>query len=190
MSRLAPLPKGSLSEEQRDTFEAMTNGPRGSAIVREDGSLTGPYNAWLYSPATGNAVQQLGAALRFHSALPPDLLELAIILTARDWTAQYEWWAHARLAAQAGLSTHIIDAVRERRRPHFADARQATIYDFCRELLDTRRVSQPTYNRAVELLGANGLVDLVSLLGYYALVAMTLNVFEVDLPAGATALPE
>lgn len=188
MSRLPLLPLGSLDDDQRRTFEAMTSGPRGKSIVREDSSLTGPYNVWLYSPAIGNAVQQLGAALRFHSSLPPDLLELAIILTARDWTAQFEWWAHARLAAQAGLSASIVDAVRERRQPEFADPRHAAIYDFCRELLDARRVSQPTYERALVLLGANGLVDLVSLLGYYALVSMTLNVFDVDLPPGATPI--
>jgi 4-carboxymuconolactone decarboxylase len=103
---------------------------------------------------------------------------------AREWTAQFEWWAHARLAGQAGLDPAIIEAVKERRRPVFVVPGQETVYEFCRELLATRRVSEPVYARAVALLSEAGVVELVTLMGYYGLISMTLNVFEVALPAG------
>ena len=190
MSRLPLLRRAQLEPAQLALFDAMTGGPRGDRIADGEGRLAGPYNAWLHSPTTGDAAQQLGAALRFGSSLPPPLRELAILITARDWTAQFEWWAHARLAAQAGLAHALIEAIQARRRPVFAGPEQETVYDFCRELLGTRRVSEPLYARAVALLGAAGVVDLVTLLGYYALVSMTLNVFEVPLPPGAAPLAE
>jgi 4-carboxymuconolactone decarboxylase len=184
MTRLPLLRRNDLDETQHALFDALTSGPRGVRIVNTDGSLLGPYNAWLYSPAIGDAAQQLGAALRFRSSLPPPLLELAIIITAREWTAQFEWWAHARLAARAGLAQEVIAAIKERRRPAFAVTEQAAIYDFCRELLDTHRVSDPVYAQAITLLGEAGVLELVSLMGYYGLISMTLNTFEVPLPEG------
>ncbi len=187
MSRLRLLRPDELDDKQRSLYDAMTGGPRGSRIAQADGTLSGPFNAWLYSPAIGDAVQQLGAAVRFRTSLPRDLLELAIIITAREWTAQYEWWAHARLAEQAGLEREVIDAIKERRRPDFTRREQAKVYDFCRELLDSRRVSRPRYDEAVALLGEAGVVELVSLMGYYGLVSMTLNTFEVSPPQGAGA---
>jgi 4-carboxymuconolactone decarboxylase len=181
------LRRDQLDQSQAALFDALTSGPRGSRIVDAEGRLTGPYNAWLYSPGIGDAAQRLGAALRFRSTLPAPLLELAILITAREWTAQFEWWAHARLAGQAGLDPAIIEAIKERRRPAFPALEQETVYEFCRELLATRRVSQPVYARAVALLGAAGVLELVTLLGYYALISMTLNVFEVPLPPGVEA---
>ena len=184
MNRLPLLRRDQLDESQAALFDALTRGPRGNRIVDAEGSLTGPYNAWLYSPGIGDAVQQLGAALRFRSSLPAPLRELAILITAREWTAQFEWWAHAQLAAQAGLDPAIVEAIKERRRPVFRAPVQETVYEFCHELLATRRVSEAIYARVVALLGASGVLELVTLLGYYALISMTLNVFEVPLPAG------
>ena len=187
MSRLPLLRREQLDQPQAALFDALTGGLRGGRIIDAEGGLTGPYNVWLYSPAIGDATQQLGAALRFRSSLPAPLLELAILITAREWTAQFEWWAHAKLAEQAGLDAAIIEAIKARRRPAFSEPGQETVYEFCHELLDTRRVSRPVYARAGALLGEAGVVELVSLLGYYALISMTLNVFEVALPAGAGA---
>jgi len=188
MTRLPLLRRDQLNQSQAALFDALTGGPRGGRIVDAEGRLMGPYNAWLYSPGIGDAAQQLGAALRFRSSLPAPLLELAILITAREWTAQFEWWAHARLAEQAGLDPAIIEAIKERLRPVFLAPGQETVYEFCHELLATRRVSQTLYARAVALLGEAGVLELVTLLGYYALISMTLNVFEVPLPAG-TRLP-
>jgi 4-carboxymuconolactone decarboxylase len=188
MSRLRLLQADELDEHRRPLFDAMTAGPRGSSILDPTGALVGPFNAWLYSPAIGDAVQKLGAAIRFRSSLPKKLLELAILITAREWTAQFEWWAHARLAAKEGLEPEIIAAIKERRRPDFSAPEQATVYDFCRELLTERRISQSRYDQAVALLGETGLVDLVTLLGYYSLVSMTLNAFEVPAPDGEGSL--
>jgi len=117
-------------------------------------------------------------------ALEPRLSELAILCTARHWTAQFEWYAHEPMARDGGLAQTVIDAVRERRRPDFAHADEAAVYDFCGELYADGRVSQATYERAVAELGQRGVVDLVGILGYYALVSMTLNVFEMPLPDG------
>ena len=190
MSRLPLLTPDQLTKAQQATYDSLTGGARGNpqrpggGLTHEDGSLIGPFNAMLYSPVAGEAVQKLGATLRFETSLPQNLAELAIIVTAREWTAQFEWWAHARMAAEAGVDASIIDAVRERRRPEFTDAAESTIYDFCRELLDTRRVSDATYAAARDVLGEAGVMELVWLQGYYGLVSMLLNVVEVPLPEG------
>lgn len=184
MSRLQPLTPDKLTDEQRAAYEGIVTGPRGAALTQADGSLGGPFNAFLHSPALGSAAEKLGAAARFHTSIPNNLLELAICITAREWTAQFEWWAHARLARAAGVDDAVIDALRERRTPEFSNPEEEAVYTFCRELLDTRRVSQATYRRAEEVLGAPGLVELVILTGYYGMVSMTLNVFEVPLPPG------
>ncbi|HJN91883.1 MAG TPA: carboxymuconolactone decarboxylase family protein, partial [Dehalococcoidia bacterium] len=148
------------------------------------GSLIVPFNAMLYSPVAGDAVQSLGATLRFETSLPQNLAELAIIVTAREWTAQFEWWAHARMAVSAGVDASIVDAVRERRQPKFTDPAESAIYDFCSELLGTRRVGDATYAATREILGEAGVMELVWLQGYYGLVSMTLNVVEIPLPDG------
>jgi 4-carboxymuconolactone decarboxylase len=116
--------------------------------------------------------------------LEPRLSELAILITARQWTAQFEWFAHAPMALEGGLSAEIIEALRQRRMPVFAQADEAAIYDFCTELYRESRVSDATYEATKTQLGEQGVVDLVGILGYYAMVSMTLNVFEMPLPDG------
>ena len=190
MSRLATLTPDQLNDAQRQLYESIISGPRanpqrpGGGLAHEDGSLIGPFNAMLYAPDVGEAVQRLGAALRFQTSLPRNLLELAILVTGREWTAQFEWWAHARMAAEAGVDGAIIEAVRERRRPTFSDDDEAAVYDLCRELLDTRRVSDARYDAVRTIVGEQGVAELVMLQGYYGLVSMVLNVFEVPLPEG------
>lgn len=190
MSRLPYLTPDQLDDRQREVYDALITGPRanpqrpGGGMAREDGALIGPFNAMLHAPDVGDVVQQLGAALRFQTSLPRNLLELAVITTAREWTAQFEWWAHARMAAGAGVDPAVIDAVRERREPDFSDPAEATVYRFCRELLDTRRVSDETYAAVEAIIGTRGLVELTMLQGYYGLVSMILNVAEVPLPEG------
>lgn len=193
--RMPYLTRAELNEEQRQLYEAITSGRRGQGgqsgesgrlrlEVSKEGGLIGPFNAWLRSPKIGHAAQQLGEALRFGSSLPNHLLEIAILVTAREWRARFEWWAHARLAQHAGVDPAIIESIRLGEVPAFSDPDQELVYRVSRELLATREVSEALYERAIERLGENGVVELVNLLGYYGMVSMTLNVFEVPLPPG------
>ena len=118
----------------------------------------------------------------FESTLPPQLRELGILIVAAKWKAQYEWWAHERIARQEGLDEQIIESVKAETAPDFSNPTEAVVYNFARELLDEHRVSEVLYAEAVDLLGETGVVELVILLGYYTLVSMTLNVFDVSVP--------
>lgn len=149
--------------------------------------MSGPFNPWLRTPVLGDAAQRLGETVRFESTLPPQLRELAILVVAAKWKAQYEWWAHERIARREGLDERIIESVKTETPPDFSNPTEAVVYNFACELLDEHRVSEVLYNEAIKLLGETGVTELVILLGYYTLVSMTLNVFEVPLPAGETA---
>ena len=105
-------------------------------------------------------------------------------MTARRWTAQYEWFAHKREALKAGLDPAIIDAIATRQTPILPDAASQAVYDYANALHETHHVPRPIHDAAVAALGERGVVELVGLLGYYTLVAMTLNAFEFDLPEG------
>lgn len=187
--RLSHLKRDQLSDAQAEVWDGLVGGKRsegkGSSFLQDDeGGLVGPFNAWLHSPDVGQRVQQLGETLRFSTSLPAPLLEIAILVTARHWRANFEWWAHTRLARRAGIDPSVIEAIQDEKEPVFDDADQRLIYDFSRQLLGRQRVDDDLYYRVRELLGESGLVDVVSLLGYYGLVSMTLNVFQVPLPPG------
>lgn len=139
---------------------------------------------WLHSPAFGEQVQRFGAHVRYANALGPRISEFAILICARHWGAEYEWYVHAPIAAQAGVPAEAIEALRVGRDAPLADETDRVVYDFCRELLGQRRVCDATYALAEQRLGKSALVELVGLLGYYSLVALTLIAFEV-LPPGS-----
>jgi 4-carboxymuconolactone decarboxylase len=171
-----------MTPAQRKVADAILAGPRKS--------MGGPFNAWLRSPELADKLQAVGEHVRFHSSLPPRLSEFAILLTARAWDADYEWYAHYPLALKAGLKPEVAAAVAKGRRPAGMAPDEAAIYDFMGELRRTRRVSDPTYARAQKLLGDQGVIDLVALSGYYDLVSMTLNTAQVQPPeAGPLPLP-
>jgi 4-carboxymuconolactone decarboxylase len=176
MPRLAPLDLNKLSPEQKQVADAIVAGPRGA--------LRGPFEPWLRSPALADRAQKLGEYCRFNNSLPKDLSELAICLIGRHFKAQYEFYAHARLAREAGLSAEVVEAIRTRRTPPFSREQERIVYDFVSEYLETNRVAEANYKRAVEAFGEKGVVDLVGVCGYYMLVSMTLNVFEMPLPPG------
>ena len=187
--RIPYLKYDELTDDQRKLWDDMAGGKRTAGrdsgfLTNDEGGLVGPFNAWLQSPGIGQRVQSLGASLRFESSLPNALLEIAILVTAQHWRAEFEWWAHARFARRAGIPDAIIEAIRKNEEPPFEDPSQHLVFDFCRALIATRRVDDELYARTKELLGEPGLVELTSLLGYYGLVSMTLNVFDVPLPAG------
>ena len=133
----------------------------------------------------GDLGQQFGAATRFATTVPQRLYELAIIITARHWTAQFEWTAHHRSALQAGLSPAIADAIAIGRRPTAMQADEEAVYNFATELLQTKQVSDRTFDAAKRLLGERGVVDLISVMGWYGTVSMYLNVDRYPLPGGA-----
>lgn len=176
--RLPAIPAEAMTPEQKRVAEAIMAGPRGS--------IRGPFAALLRSPVVADRVQSLGEYLRFNSSIPRALNELAILVTAREWSAQYEWYAHNRLAMQAGLPPHIAQAIAEGREPEGMDPDQRLVWTFCTELHRERGVSDATYAAAKARFGEQGVVDLVAVSGYYVLVAMTLNVSRVPLPEGVS----
>lgn len=182
MSRLPPLSPDALTPAQKQVYDAIVSGPRGA--------IAGPFAPWLRSPELADRAQQLGAFCRFGSSLPPRLSELAIIITARHWTAQFEWWAHARMAREGGLAEAVIEAVRDRRRPADMPADEAAVYDYCSAALGTGRVDDATYRTLVDVLGELAAVELVGIMGYYCMVSLTLNVFQIEVPDGSTPLPD
>jgi 4-carboxymuconolactone decarboxylase len=192
--RFKQIPPEKLTPEQRILADGVRSGPRGAiknSSAATPGPLGGPFNVWLRSPDIGNVIQSLGAAIRFRSSIPAKLNELAIITTAREWTAQYEWHAHRRLAVEAGLDPAIADDIAQGRRPARMSEDEALVYDVSRELHETHGLSDATYKRAFDRFGEKGVVDLIAVNGYYVLVSMTLNVDRTPLPAGVTPpLPE
>jgi 4-carboxymuconolactone decarboxylase len=185
--RFKLLPVENLTPEQRALYDAIRSGPRSKLANfsgAKPGPLGGPFNVWLRSPGIGDCIQKLGEEIRFRSSLPAKLNEMAIIMTARFWTSQYEWVAHCKLALDAGLDPAIAQAIAERRRPANMDEDEATVYDFSQELHETKGVSDANFKRTLDRFGERGVVDLISVNGFYSLVAMCLNVDRTPLAEG------
>jgi 4-carboxymuconolactone decarboxylase len=176
-NRMPPIPPDQMTDAQK---KAATE------FGQVRGALTGPWTVLLRSPEMLNRARALSDYLRFNSSLPPRLSEFAILITAREWTQQYEWNAHYALAVKGGLDPEIAKAVAEGHRPDRMADDEAALYDFCIELHRNRSVSDATYARALAAFGEQGIVDIVGLQGWYTLVAMTLNTARVPLPAGVT----
>ncbi len=174
MPRLPDIDPAALDTDQRRVYEAILSGPRGR--------VEGPLHVWLTNPAFAERAQALGAYCRYGSSLPPRLSELAILVTGAHWRAGFEWFAHAPIAVKAGLDPATVEAIRKGEDPSLTKDDERAVYQFSRELIARRRVSQATYDFAERLLDPRGLVDLVGILGYYALISMTINAFEVPIP--------
>jgi 4-carboxymuconolactone decarboxylase len=174
--RFKPLKYDEMTPPQKTMMDHLVSGERRGA--------GGPFNVLLRSPEMGDLVQQFGASMRFHSSLPRKLNEMAIIITARQWMAQYEWNAHRTAAAQAGLNEAIIKSIATGKRPESMDADETIVYNFGTELLNTHQVSDANFKAAKDKFGERGVVDLISVMGYYQLVSMLLNVDRYPLPAG------
>jgi 4-carboxymuconolactone decarboxylase len=176
-----------MSAEQKKLFETIISGPRAQNYGGEAAQRVlrgGPFNAWLRSPELGTRLQAVGEFVRFKTSIPQRLNELAILITAREWTSQYEWYAHHALAMKAGLDPKIADDVAAGKRPANMKEDEAAVYDFCIQLHRNRRVDDAAFNRAKALFGEQGVIDLVGVSGYYVAVSMTLNVAEVPVPDG------
>ncbi len=174
--RFKPLTWDTMTPAQKTMTQHLLDGDRKG--------VGGPFNVLLRSPEMGDLAQAFGAQARFHSSLPPRLNELAIIITARFWTVQYEWNAHRRAAAQAGVSEDTIQAIANGKRPAKLQPDEEVVYNFGTELLKNHSVSDATYAAAVKLLGEKGVVDMISEMGYYQLVAMLQDVDRYPMPAG------
>jgi 4-carboxymuconolactone decarboxylase len=191
--RLPLLHPALLDEEQREVYEAITGGPRAadppSSLRRTDdeGRLYGPFNAMLYSPAVGLALQELGAALRFRGRFTSRQREIATLVVAAHQRSDYEWHAHESLARRAGLTDEELAALRAGRDAVFADVRERIVYEVARELVSDGDISDPLYVEAVATLGRASVVELVTLVGYYAALALHMRVFRVGLPGGEPA---
>lgn len=177
--RLALIDEPHMNEAQRALLNSLRAGPRGSSITPR-----GPFAVWMHAPEFGELAQKLGAHCRYGSGLPPRLSEFAILCTARLWRAQYEWFAHAPMAEKGGVKPKTIKDLRRGRPPKSAPKDERAIYDFIQELYKTKRVGNRTYKRVQSLLGDAAAVELVGILGYYALISMTLNVFRMSPPEG------
>ena len=193
--RFKILTQEEMTPAQRTLAQSIRSGPRasvaGSAANSNNGTLGSPFNVFLRSPELGEHLQQVGTYIRFKSTLGAKLNEFAILITARQWNAQYEWFAHHRLALQAGLDPAIAQAVSVGKRPDNMPADETIVYNFCQELHTLKRVSDATYQAAVQRFGEQGVMDLITVNGYYVLVAMTLNVDRTPIPGdGALPLPK
>jgi 4-carboxymuconolactone decarboxylase len=179
--RLPELSVESFTAEQRALADSIKSGPRGQF------KLSGPFAVYLHSPAFGELAQKLGGHLRFKTSVPPRLSEFAILCTAQHWKAQYEWVAHAIIAEKQGVKPETIRSIQAGRPPKSAPKDEMAIYGFVKELYGKRRVSTGTFNAAKKILGNAGTVELIGILGYYAMVSMTLNAFKAPLPQGTKA---
>jgi 4-carboxymuconolactone decarboxylase len=174
---MPPIAPESMTDAQKKAVAEIVSGPRGH--------LVGPFIPLLRSPDFMGRLQKTGEYLRFNSALEPRLSELAILITARHWSQEFEWHHHRLLAEKAGLKAAICDALAEGRRPAAMTEDEAALYDFLDELIRMRTVSDPTWQRGVKLFGERGVIDLIGIHGYYSLLAMILNATHAPLPEGA-----
>jgi 4-carboxymuconolactone decarboxylase len=186
-ARFPLLSNDQMTPAQKELANRIRSGPRAAVAgsAANSASLGSPFNVFLRSPELGDHLQNVGSYIRFKSVLGPRLNEFAILITARHWTAQYEWHAHHRLALQAGLSPEVAADVAEGRRPTNMKPDEEIIYNFCQELHTQKRVSDATFKAVVDQFGEQGVMDLIAVNGYYVLIAMVLNVDRTPIPGGA-----
>jgi 4-carboxymuconolactone decarboxylase len=181
--RVQVLAEDKLTPPQRALLDSIRSGPRGGSTT-----IRGPFAVFLHAPSFGELAQQLGGYCRYKTGVPPRLSEFAILVTAKLWRAQYEWYAHVPQAERAGVKTETIRQLHKGQVPKSAPKDERAIYDFIHELYKTRRVSDKTFKRVLDVLGNAATIELVGILGYYVLISMILNVFRMSPPAGE-ALP-
>ena len=178
--RMPPIADAELTADQREAAKELASGPRGAVF--------GPFVPLLRSPELMRRVQKTGEYLRYHSALPPRLSEFVILIVARWWNQGFEWHIHHPIAIAAGVNEDVATAIGEGRRPAAMQQDEAAIYDFCTELHTNKQVSDTTYEQVKNQIGERGVIDLTGLCGYYAMLAMVMNVAQTAVPAGGDGL--
>jgi 4-carboxymuconolactone decarboxylase len=183
MSRLPYVHRDDLDDDGQSLWDVFVE-TRGDGVVGEHGGLIGPFNPWVTASDIGRRLASLGTALRFRTSIDRRLLEVAIITTGARWQAEFEWWAHSRMARQHGVADDVIDAIARGDDPPFTQDDERVVHAIATQLGDRGRVDDATYAAGQALLGDRGMIELVALCGYYTLVSFTLNAFEVPLPPG------
>jgi 4-carboxymuconolactone decarboxylase len=184
MSRLPGLHRDDLDETGQALWDQIVS-TRSAAVVDEQGGLRGPFNPWVHAPEVGRRAADLGAHLRFGVSVERRLLELAIITVGAHWKAEFEWWAHVPMAREHGVSEPVIEAIGRGATPSFEHDDERIVHAVASQLCADGHVDATTYADAQTLLGDRGLVELVTLCGYYVLVSFTLNAFDISLPPGS-----
>lgn len=175
--RFPKLTTEEMSPAQREVAAEITAGPRGE--------VRGPFIAWIHHPELARRLQALGEQLRWKATLPPQLIELAVLICARRWTCQHEWFMHEKLARENKLEAAIIDSLSRNERPKSLSADQAAVYDFCKDLHASGRAGDAAFQAVRSRFGLEGALELIALSGYYSLMAMVLNTAGMPLPGGA-----
>ena len=180
MSRLSTLDENNLAPDARAFLDALNSGPRGKI------GLVGPFGVWAHSPKIGNAAQVFGGTVRFQTTLPERIKEIAICTVGAHFKAKFEFAAHGPMAIAAGVPPDAVDAIRRGIEPDLADAADRASYAVARELVREHRLSDATFAAARNHFGEAALVDLVTIVGYYCMISLTLNAFEVPLTSRMT----
>jgi 4-carboxymuconolactone decarboxylase len=183
VSRLPYLPRESLDERGQQLWDLFTE-TRGRRLVNDEGGFMGPFNAWLYTPVVGDRAAALGTSLRFDTSLERRLTEIAIITTGAHWKAEFEWWAHARMAKEFGVSDEVIAAIGRGEDPPFERDDERLVHAAAGQLPRLGRIDPSTLEQCRATFGDRATVELVNLCGYYTLVSYLLNTFDVPLPPG------
>ncbi len=184
MARIDPIPLDRMTPEQRRLNDAIA-GSRGG------GPAKGPFALWLRTPELAAHANAFGSFLRAGTSVPPNLIELAILVIARAYTAQYEWHAHISAWHKLGLDPAIAEAIRNRKKPALKTEEDRIVFTYTTELIENRKVADTTYARAVEVLGEQMVLDLTTIIGFYTMVALVLVAIQVDIPdGGPKPLPE
>ena len=179
--RMPPIPKDQWTAEQQDAAATFTR------LRKQD--VFGPFAVMLRSPEVMLRAGAMGDYMRHHTVLPPRLNEFIILITARHWTQQFEWYVHQPEALKAGLSPEIVNAIAHGRRPTGMSDEEKTVHDFTLELLRGQNVSDPTYAAAVARFGEQGVIDMVGVAGYYTFLSMMMNMARTAVPGDSTVPP-
>jgi 4-carboxymuconolactone decarboxylase len=178
-ARFPRLTEDAMTPAQREVAAAISAGPRGE--------VRGPFIPLLHHPDLAARIQELGEQLRWKGKLPPALTELAVLVTARRWTCQHEWFVHSKLALDAGIPASVVDALQAGTEPSGMNDEQAVVYRFCKEAHATGRVGDEAFDAVKAKFGREGAVELLVLSGYYSMMAMVLNTAGMPLPNNAPA---
>ena len=187
MTRIPYARREELGPEGQQLWDAIVNG-RDDLVVTADGGLAGPFNAFVTVPGAGRRMSSLGATLRFGTSIERRLSEIAIITVGARWQAEFEWWAHARMAHEHGVAGAVVDAIGRGEDPPFHADDERAVYTVARQLSHSGHLDQDSYDAAHRFLGDAGMVELVSLCGYYTMISFLLNTFAVPLPPGAAPM--
>jgi 4-carboxymuconolactone decarboxylase len=181
MARIEQVERDKLSARQQALYDDIMR-------TRPRGKLSGPFSVWIHRPDIAEPANGLANCFRVSPKLDKCLIELIVLLVCRDATAQYAWSAHFNLAREAGISAETIEAIRARRRPEFGRDDERIVYDLVTELLASKKVSPATYGRAEAALGRDGIIEAVTCAGFYGMIGLVLNTFEIPPQPGGDVL--